>query len=457
MLPVRRALVCLILATLLSLVIYYRAASSSVTLRALQSKVPQIIGLGEYFEAGEQHDQDGQNGSFSRPANLSPPDSATNPSANGSSATGVSSILPLEAKFTRNLIMARMTEENVTWLDEVDLGPEITKMIYIADDLEAPLHPPKNKGHEVMTYLTYIIDFYDDLPDVSIFMHSHRNAWHNNDLLNWDSGEMIRRLSSERVQRQGYMNMRCHWMPGCPEWIHPGQIEEDREKLEQSLMADAWAELFADKPIPAVLAQPCCSQFALSREKIGETPVAKYEHYRDWLLRSEHRDTMSGRIFEYLWQVIFTDQSVFCPNQRTCYCDGYGVCFETDETFDKWFELRWQKKTAEKELGEWQEKADHIEKFRTEEGRLQGIENGMLEVPEIGKKEQLNAFIDVTAADLERRRLRLCKEGGIRGPERRAQGVLGKKAMGSSSGLENIRACSCIEALGGVNIRISKA
>ncbi|KAG0646772.1 hypothetical protein D0Z07_6408 [Hyphodiscus hymeniophilus] len=67
----------------------------------------------------------------------------------------------------------------------------------------------RNKGHEVMVYLSHIIHNYDDLADVNIFMHSHRHSWHNVELLDHDAVQIIWRLSAERVQREGYMNMRC--------------------------------------------------------------------------------------------------------------------------------------------------------------------------------------------------------------------------------------------------------
>ncbi|OAL37470.1 hypothetical protein AYO20_03319 [Fonsecaea nubica] len=414
MIRIRHAVICLVFATFVTLGLYYGSVSGSITVKSLQSKVPQIVGLGDYFDS-DNSDVQNQSQPASTPGDGSGASNATSGSLATTAPTGGSS----GSRYTRSLVMARLKEESVTWLDGVDLGADIKKFIYIADDPTAPLHPPKNKGHEVMTYLTYIIEFYDQLPDVSIFMHAHQDAWHNNELLNWDAAEMIKRLSSERVQRQGYMNMRCHWKPGCPDWIHPGQIQRDKDKLEQSYMASTWAELFVDKPIPAVLAQPCCSQFAVSRNQIRLTPRETYRHYRDWLLRSEISDVTSGRIFEYIWQVIFANESVFCPSQRACYCDGYGVCFETDKTFDKWFELRYERQMAEKELREWEEKAEAIEKFRDKDGRLPGIEAGELQVPEIGRKEQLEASIEEKKAELERRRLEALERG--RDPRIRAE------------------------------------
>ncbi|KIV89774.1 hypothetical protein PV10_07152 [Exophiala mesophila] len=426
---------------------YYKTATSLLTVRSLRTKVPQVIGLGDYFN--NEEDQYG----FERPTN--PPLLPT--PAHGGGQGGArpgglfnhSNTNPLgpyitpgtpsphhhhqQQNHTRNLIMARTLKENVTWLDQVDLGPSPpTRIIYVADDPTAEFHPPVNKGHEVMVYLTYILDFYDNLADVNIFMHSHRLAWHNDDLLNFDAGEMIKRLSTERVLREGYMNLRCHWKPGCPDWIHPGKIEPDKQKLEQSMIAEAWAEIFPGKPIPQVLAQPCCSQFALSRERIQRISKDEYEHYRNWMRKSPIRDTMSGRIFEYIWQVIFADTAINCPNQRTCYCDGFGVCFKDEAAFDKWFELRYQKRVHEQALKEWQQKADKIEQFRIVDDKSGGaksgsgsrsmldlstwrwkpdVEIGDLDIPEPGKDAELRTLIRELDADLEYRRLNAIKAG----------------------------------------------
>lgn len=213
---------------------------------------------------------------------------------------------PHGSNYTRALIIPRTTAEDVSWIDSESLP--VIKAIYTVDDPTSPLRAPKNKGHEVMVYLSYIIDHYDTLPDINIFMHAHRWSWHNNELLNNDAAEMIRRLSAERVRRLGFVNLRCHWNPGCPDWMHPGSVDGDANKLEETRMVQAWAELFPGTAAPAVLAQPCCAQFAASRERIRAVPVARWRFYREWLLRTELSDFLSGRIWEYLWQVAFTGE-----------------------------------------------------------------------------------------------------------------------------------------------------
>ena len=349
--------------------------------------MPQVVGLGDLVPDEELlRDDDQRGGSYpssNEKLGFSTPDQFASPYVPGFAK-------PPGSNYTRNLVVAKTKEEEVGWLDTEDIG-DVTQMIYVVDDRHAPLHPPMNKGHEVMVYLTYCIDHYDDLPDVSIFMHSHQYAWHENDLLGYNAAEMVKRLSSERVQREGYMNLRCHWTPGCPDWMHPGTLEEDPYKQEEAEMAHAWAELFPERPIPSVLAQPCCAQFALSAQRIRAVPRERYIYYREWLIRTKLEDKISGRIWEYIWQVVFTGQSVFCPNQWSCYCDGYGVCFESEGAFDYWFELKHKRREMETELREWKEKAEILEEYLKQGRRIEGAE---IDIPPVGRNLDLEREID---------------------------------------------------------------
>lgn len=250
---------------------------------------------------------------------------------------------PAGSNYTRTLVVSRLKDEDTSWIEE-ELGDMIAAellntAIYTLDDPSAPLHPIQNKGHEVMAYLSYIIDFYASLPDVSIFMHAHRYAWHNNALLDNDASLMVRYLSPERVTREGYMNLRCHWNPGCPDWLRPGAMDYDEYKREQKILANSWSELFPNSRLPTVLAQPCCAQFAVSRERILSIPKEKFTSLRDWVLRTDLDDFLSGRILEYTWQYVFTSVPIHCPSMSVCYCDGYGLCFGNAEKFDYYFEL----------------------------------------------------------------------------------------------------------------------
>lgn len=257
---------------------------------------------------------------------------------------------PSSATYTRAMIVPRMKDENITWI--ANELPDLDTVIYVANDPSAPLHPPKNKGHEVMIYLTYIIDHYDDLPDISIFMHAHRWTHHNNHLLGHDAVQMIRRLISDYVTREGYVNMRCEWYPGCPEWLHPDNAKESLAKQEEEVLSRSWKELFPTSPLPKALGQACCAQFALSRERILTISLSRYIFYRDWVMRTPLSNYVSGRIWEYTWQFLFTGQSVVCPAEHICYCDGFGVCFGGDAEYKDFERLRHTKEGYERQLKE---------------------------------------------------------------------------------------------------------
>lgn len=341
-------------------------------------------------------------------AKLHPGITFIEPKINSSSPYPIGKTKPPDSDYTRTLVIASTKEENTTWIDP-ELGDMmkagvLKKAVYVVDDKHAALRPPKNKGHEAMVYLTYIIDHYDDLSDISIFMHAHQYTWHNNEIMDSDAALMVRYLSPERVTRLGYMNLRCHWDPGCPDWLHPGEVTEDDEKQEQHIIASQWAELFPGQPVPTVLAQACCAQFAVSRERILALPKERYVELRKWLLRTRLDDYISGRIFEYTWQYIFAKTAIDCPSMSACYCDGYGLCFGDAKTFDYWFELRYWLGKMKKELIVWWDKADVVEQFRkhSRDGRIQDIHESL--IPEPGLDEILQNNITKTWSKMKEMR-----------------------------------------------------
>ena len=80
-----------------------------------------------------------------------------------------------DCKFCQNTpdisvtIVAARSNEDTSWLD-VYLG-RIRHLVYQVIDANAEYTTTVNKGKEAMPYLQYIIDQYDQLPDVSVFTH----------------------------------------------------------------------------------------------------------------------------------------------------------------------------------------------------------------------------------------------------------------------------------------------
>ena len=256
----------------------------------------------------------------------------------------------LGSTYSRVVVIPRLQTDNISWVLDELRGTDT--VIYIANDPLATLHPPKNKGHEVMIYLSYIIDHYDTLPDIIVFMHAHRWTHHNNAILAYDAAEMVRRLNSDYVTREGYVNMRCHWSPGCPEWLHSGDPQDSLEKQEEIVLLESWNELFPLDPLPVALGQACCAQFALSKERVLSIPLGRFIFYRDWITRTPLSDYVSGRIWEYSWQFLFTGRNIYCPAEHVCHCGGFGLCFGGASEFREFEELRRKKKDFEVERDE---------------------------------------------------------------------------------------------------------
>ncbi|KAL5344567.1 hypothetical protein ACLOAV_010551 [Pseudogymnoascus australis] len=316
---------------------------------------------------------------------------------------------PPGSTYTKMLIVPKTKAEDTTWIDEnFPVGGPMNTSMYIADDPTAPLHPPKNKGNEVMIYLTYIIDNYDNLADVNIFIHAHRFAWHNDELLDSDSAQMVGRLSAERVQREGYMNLRCHWYPGCPDWMHPGTTELDVNKQEEQVLAQSWSELFPMDSIPTVLAQPCCAQFALSRERIRALPKARYVFYRDWMLRTPLRNHISGRVWEYVWHYLFTGQNIMCPEEHVCYCDGFGVCFGGKQEYNSFYDKVHEKSHHQDRLKVVESNAQKIKEME-EKGEIDEI--GALDVPKNGEAAELKQKINELGEYIQKEKEKAIERG----------------------------------------------
>lgn len=205
--------------------------------------------------------------------------------------------------------------------------------IYTVDNPDAELHT-RNKGHEASVYLTYIVDNYENLPDVTVFIHSHQLHKHGTKRatriyqgIDYDNFESIRALKLDHVEKVGFANLRCLNIPGCPNEIQPFRPEKDRDPLrpQEPAMVDAWKQLFLIDEVPHVLAAPCCAQFAVSKSQIKARGKDEYERYLDWLYNTPLDDATSGRVFEYLWHVIFGKPHVFCPEEEQCYADQYGT------------------------------------------------------------------------------------------------------------------------------------
>ncbi|KAF2158330.1 hypothetical protein M409DRAFT_71693 [Zasmidium cellare ATCC 36951] len=222
--------------------------------------------------------------------------------------------------------MGRLQREDTGWVDEH--LPDWRNAIYTVDNTSYPLSTPHNKGREANAYLLYIIQHYDRLPAIIAFLHSHRDGypvgWHT-DVPGYDNVLAMQTLRIDAVKHYGYVNLRCNWIPGCPDEVRPLSSAHNNPNNVQCQMPLVWRHFFGElSDVPDVIATPCCAQFVVSREQVWKRPLEDYKRYHQWLMDTSLNDDISGRILEYLWHIIFGMDPVHCPDMNQCYRDVYG-------------------------------------------------------------------------------------------------------------------------------------
>ncbi|KAH8598207.1 hypothetical protein B0O99DRAFT_616150 [Bisporella sp. PMI_857] len=261
--------------------------------------------------------------------------------------------------------------------------PHLTLIPYIADDPSALYHPPASKGREALIYLTYIHQFYDALPDISIFVHGDDLAWHIDPIFNHSTLNALNHLNLATVLERKYLNLRTSWKNACPDWINTtnglnGSTSNiffssalhdaealGSEKFEEPYMRAAFQENFPGTVVPEVLAQPCCSQFAVSREAIRAVERERYAAMMDWLLKTPLSDQLTGRMWEHMWQFLFLGSAVDCPVEYEVLCEGWGLCFRSQGELDEWNLLAGTRKRLATKSSQTEGEVAQIERLDT--------------------------------------------------------------------------------------------
>ncbi|KAH7040365.1 uncharacterized protein B0I36DRAFT_310535 [Microdochium trichocladiopsis] len=206
------------------------------------------------------------------------------------------------------------------------------------------------RGIEVIAYLTYIFDHYDNLPDIVVFTREAQRKPQHWDLIGEDLPATLKRLNGVLVWEEGYVNLYCDTRNNCPRWrANQGEFANDNELRDFQIFNAAWNSLNPGIPFPKEVGQAGGNQFAVSRDRIRYAKTREeWGLYRDWVADRAQDLTavQSSRMWEFMWQYVFKNRGMLCRKPAACYCDTYGVCLATDDTAD---ELR-QKKDGQVRL-----------------------------------------------------------------------------------------------------------
>ncbi|KAF3398804.1 hypothetical protein DPV78_006195 [Talaromyces pinophilus] len=232
----------------------------------------------------------------------------------------------------RSIVVAKTREENIDWLlpfcEEYICKPFVYTMD--PEPEEGFLLPHTTMGHEAAAYLTYIVTNYDQLPPYTIFVHANDDQWHN-ELFGPKTTTALRFLRYESVDANGFVNLRCTGIPGCPNTLIP--VHREPVDDEYAYVSDKFFELYSYllqvpmDQVPQVVGHLCCGQFVVTRNQIRSRPREDYERILTWAATTDFTDSYGiGWTIEKIWHVLFGREPVDCPRLEQCRCDNYGWC-----------------------------------------------------------------------------------------------------------------------------------
>lgn len=148
----------------------------------------------------------------------------------GSGSTTVAVVIPKtradNLEWLQEYLEAQLVQGSMVVLPVTNIiihdSPDTTPVIYSMSKWPEKdlLVPHASRGREASAYLSYILDYYDNLPPYSIFIHAGEEQRHN-DLFGAKTKTVLENLRLEAVEAKGYINLRCLHSPGCPSHVHP--------------------------------------------------------------------------------------------------------------------------------------------------------------------------------------------------------------------------------------------
>ena len=159
-----------------------------------------------------------------------------------------------------------------------------------------------NYGCEAGAYLSYLSRHYENLGDHTLFLHAHRNAWHNKSWLNPEKGRW-KALRAEEIVRNHNWNMNLSYV-----FSHYMEVKPSSSKARHA------AKIFPNDIIRAGVDVPGAAQFGVSRVRIHQYSQSTYEKWNKEangkLCGPAHS---AGRGFANVWEILWS--IVFSPKE----------------------------------------------------------------------------------------------------------------------------------------------
>ena len=194
-----------------------------------------------------------------------------------------------------DIVVSRYNRDT-TWTEKFKgVYSNVNVMIYDKENPTNPYNIPVNKGNEASTFLKYIVDYYDNLPEYTFFCHDEEMAWHH-------SGSIINHFEIALMCKKPYYNVN--------DKIILGDIKGNDYGYQNIL--DWYAEYIQEFIPIEKLPDPDwtngyrgSAQFLVNKDTIKVLPKRFYEKLYNWIITTPMTSAQSGRYMEWTWHLFW--------------------------------------------------------------------------------------------------------------------------------------------------------
>jgi hypothetical protein len=170
-----------------------------------------------------------------------------------------------------------------------------------------------NIGNEATSYLEYIIDNYNNLPEYIYFCHGHNESYHQD----YSNEFIIKNIDLTKIEDFLNINNYYNYIDNLrTETILKFHSKTDNKPYR--IIIDFFNEIGSKyKELPNFVNAYSCAQFFVTRNMILNNSIEFYKNCLDWFysgngLKLDSRynaepNVYSSRCFEWIWCYIFTN------------------------------------------------------------------------------------------------------------------------------------------------------
>jgi hypothetical protein len=194
-------------------------------------------------------------------------------------------------KINYNIVISRYNK-NVCWANKLK-NNYINIIVYDKENNKNPHNIPVNKGQEASSYLKYIVDYYDNLPDFTFFTHDEEYSWHH-------SGSIIDKFDEAVSSNKLYYNINDKCILGSikNEWYD--EIKD-------------WYNKYIEKYIPMsslpnkdwTVGYRGSAQFLVHKSIIRRLPKEFYKDLYNWIITTDEINYKTSRFMEWTWHIFW--------------------------------------------------------------------------------------------------------------------------------------------------------